>query len=97
MSQDTIYRDRDGNILSEEAWYEAQADMETDEDYIDDFQGEVYGFKEESDDDYDFEDIDCTDCGLKFYVRPSLYGEGKKPWPRQCERCHQGLPPLYEY
>lgn len=82
-------------------------------------------------DDYDFEDVDCADCGLKFYIRPSLYATehwicghcghpknnelgmcgfchkfptsnrlsvfGKKPWPKKCPRCEQGLPPLYEY
>lgn len=25
------------------------------------------------DDENDFEDVDCEDCGLKFFVRPSMY------------------------
>jgi hypothetical protein len=56
----------------------------------------------------DFEDVDCEDCGIKFYIRPSLYTEEaqarrvaagllKKPWPTKCPRCEKGLPPLYEY
>lgn len=43
------------------------------------------------------EDVDCTTCGLKFWISSCLYGEGKKPWPTQCPRCEKGLPPLYEY
>lgn len=46
-------------------------------------------------DEYDFEDVDCEDCGMKFYVRPSSY-VGKE-FPRKCERCKKGLAPLYEY
>jgi len=49
------------------------------------------------DDEYDFEDVDCEDCGLKFYVRPSFYKDTNKPWPTKCPRCMKGLPPLYEY
>ena len=49
-------------------------------------------------DDFDFEDVDCDSCGLKFYIRPSLYNKASgKPFPTQCERCRKGLPPLYEY
>ena len=44
---------------------------------------------------YDFEDVDCEDCGMKFFVQPSaLVG---KEWPTKCPRCAKGLPPLYEY
>lgn len=58
--------------------------------------------KNMSDAEYDYEDIDCSDCGLKFFVRPSDYthfrtNDGRKPWPTQCPRCVRGLPPLYEY
>lgn len=48
------------------------------------------------DQDYDFEDVDCESCGLKFYVRPSAYPEGTS-FPTKCPRCVKGLPPLYEY
>ena len=55
----------------------------------------VNGPDEPLDDETDFEDIDCEDCGMKFFVRPSsLVG---KEWPRKCPRCVKGLPPLYEY
>lgn len=60
-------------------------------------------FKVESDDDYDFEDVDCEDCGLKFFIRPSAYFVGDtrvrndRPYPTKCYRCLKGLPPLYEY
>jgi ribosomal protein L34E len=61
-----------------------------------------------TDDEYDFEDVDCEDCGLKFYIRPSLYTREaqqrrreanlpERPWPTKCERCVRGLPPKYEY
>jgi hypothetical protein len=100
MSMDLVYRDPLGNIISEDEWNEAQADLADNfDDYVDeayDF-ASVYQFQEESDEDYDFEDIDCCHCGLKFFVRPSLYGEGKKPWPTICHRCEKGLAPLYEY
>jgi hypothetical protein len=49
----------------------------------------------EDNEDWDFEDVDCEDCGIKFYVRPSAYVS--KPWPTKCTRCTKGLPPLYEY
>lgn len=42
-------------------------------------------------------DVDCQSCGLKFWIRACQYGEGKKPWPKNCSRCEKGLPPLYEY
>lgn len=72
--------------------------MERDEYYYVDYPEffEDY-YEERTEDDYDFEDVDCEDCGLKFYIRPSLYKDGKKPWPHKCERCQKGLPPLYEY
>jgi hypothetical protein len=47
--------------------------------------------------DYDFEDVDCVSCGLKFYIRPSLYTGTDKKYPEMCSRCQKGLPPLYEY
>lgn len=50
----------------------------------------------EVDPEYDFEDVDCEDCGLKFYVRPSSYPKGTS-YPTKCGRCTAGLPPLYEY
>lgn len=43
------------------------------------------------------EDVDCQSCGLKFWIRACQYGEGKKPWPRECPRCVKGIPPSYEY
>lgn len=42
---------------------------------------------EPSDDDIDFEDVDCEDCGHKFFVRPSSYKD--KPWPARCDRCRK--------
>lgn len=48
---------------------------------------------------YDYLDIDCQDCGVKFIVGP-LSNEAKamgKEYPSKCSRCRQGLPPLYEY
>ena len=44
----------------------------------------------------DYEDVDCEDCGLKFFIDPANYSDGK-PIPRKCERCRKDLPPLYEY
>ena len=47
---------------------------------------------------YDFEDVDCADCGMKFYVRPSAYRPyTTRDCPIRCPRCVKGLPPLYEY
>lgn len=48
---------------------------------------------------YDYIDIDCIDCGLKFIVRPLTLEEKKtgKEYPKQCGRCQRGLAPLYEY
>lgn len=55
----------------------------------------VYG----DDELYDYIDIDCADCGLKFIVRPLTKEEKEsgKPYPKKCGRCQRGLPPLYEY
>lgn len=55
-----------------------------------------YGFYEETEDDHDFEDIDCASCGMKFFIRPMAHPSGA-PFPTECERCRKGLPPLYEY
>lgn len=48
---------------------------------------------------YDYIDIDCEDCGLKFIVRPLtlLEKQSGKKYPTKCGRCQKGLPPLYEY
>jgi hypothetical protein len=48
---------------------------------------------------YDYIDIDCTDCGMKFIVRPYTKEEKEcgKTYPTKCGRCQRGLPPLYEY
>lgn len=48
---------------------------------------------------YDYIDIDCVDCGLKFFVGP-LTNKQKasgRQYPTKCGRCQRGLPPLYEY
>lgn len=42
-----------------------------------------------NDDDCDFEDVDCEDCGRKFFVRPSAYAGTNKPWPTRCEKCRK--------
>ena len=52
----------------------------------------------DEDTEYDFEDVDCEDCGRKFYIRPSLYtkeaqerrrqqGLPERPWPTRCDGC----------
>lgn len=48
---------------------------------------------------YDYIDIDCEDCGLKFFVRPFTLEEKQKgkEYPKKCGRCQRGLAPLYEY
>jgi hypothetical protein len=48
---------------------------------------------------YDYIDIDCKDCGLKFIVAPLTMEQEKagKTYPTQCGRCQRGLAPLYEY
>lgn len=43
----------------------------------------------------DYEDVDCEDCGIKFFINPDNYKD--KPIPKKCTRCQKGLPPLYEY
>lgn len=44
--------------------------------------------------DADYEDVDCEDCGLKFFVDPQI--QAKNPQSK-CARCRKGLPPVYEY
>jgi len=48
---------------------------------------------------YDYIDIDCEDCGLKFIVAPLTLDQKKsgKKYPTKCSHCQKGLPPLYEY
>jgi hypothetical protein len=33
----------------------------------------------------DFEDIDCEDCSIKFFIRPSAYVD--RECPKKCPRC----------
>lgn len=48
---------------------------------------------------YDYIDIDCEACGLKFIVAPITLEQKKagKVYPTKCGRCRHGLAPLYEY
>jgi hypothetical protein len=61
----------------------------------------MYGVNQPIGDDeiYDYIDIDCADCGIKFIVAP-LSAEAEKSgrkYPTQCGRCRKGLAPLWEY
>lgn len=43
-----------------------------------------------NEDEDDFADVDCKECGLKFYVRPSLYTE-EATKRRVADGCSQQL------
>jgi hypothetical protein len=60
----------------------------TDED-LDDFE---FDYSPMDEPELDFDDIDCSDCGLKFFVLAD-----STPKSNLCGRCQRGLPPLYEY
>ena len=36
---------------------------------------------------YDYLDIDCEDCGVKFYINPANYIDREDEIPTRCWKC----------